>query len=134
MDRVFLDANVLFSAAYDPHSRITRLWRIREIKLLVSSFVSAEAIRNLQTKHAIELKTLQRLLKRCELVKEAPITLIPPDVELPMKDYPVLAAAIAGNADYLLTGDKHFRSLYGRIIGGVTTMRPGDYLAIHENS
>jgi len=128
MDRVFLDANVLFSAAYDPRCRILQLWRLTGVKLVVSRFVSSEALRNLQTKRRAQLKLLRRLLKQCQLVDEAPNRLIPAGVELPEKDRPVLAAAIAGRANYLLTGDTHFRPWFGRVIGGTTIMRPGDYL------
>jgi len=35
---------------------------------------------------------------------------------------------IAGKANDLLTGDTHFRPWFGRIVSGLTIMRPGDYL------
>jgi predicted nucleic acid-binding protein len=132
MHRVFLDANVLFSAAYDPRSRITQLWRAGDLELFVSPFVSAEALRNLQAKRPRQLKTLRQLLNGCRLVDEAPHHTIPAGVDLSEKDRPVLSAAIACKADYLLTGDTHFRTWFGRVIAGTTIMRPGDYLAMHS--
>lgn len=128
MDRVFLDANVLFSAAYIPRCRITRLWRLKGVRLLTSRFVAEEAIRNIEIKRPDRLRALVRLLKHCQMVDEVSARLTPPAVELPAKDKPVLAGAMAGDANYLLTGDKHFRPLFGRVVGRVTIMRPGDYL------
>jgi predicted nucleic acid-binding protein len=44
--RVFLDANVLFSAAYDQRRHISRLWQMRNIELVTSPYAAAEAFRN----------------------------------------------------------------------------------------
>ena len=43
VDRVFLDANVLFSAAYSEGSRLRELWRLAETELLTSAFALEEA-------------------------------------------------------------------------------------------
>lgn len=132
MDRVFLDANVLFSASYDPTCRISRLWRLEEVELLASRFIADEAIRNIERKRPGQLKLLIRLLKRCDLVEEAAARPMPAGIELPEKDRPVLMAAIMGHAGFLLTGDKHFRPLFGRVVERVTIMRPGDYLRMRQ--
>jgi uncharacterized protein len=113
MERVFLDANVLFSASYDPSCRIARLWRLDEVELVASRLIAAEAIRNIEDKHPGGLEILRRLLRRCAFVDESQIDAIVVPVELSAKDRPVLAAAIAGRVDYLLTGDKHFRPYFG---------------------
>jgi uncharacterized protein len=128
MDCVFLDANVLFSAAYEARCRIANLWQLSETQLIVSRYVAQEAIRNMEAKHRAGLKALAQLLNQCAWADEADLKIIPAGVELAEKDRPVLAAAIAGKANYLLTGDKHFRPLYGRVIESVAIMRPGDYL------
>ena len=48
-----------------------------------------------------------------------------PNAGLPPKDAPVLAAAIASKADWLLTGDlKYFGNLYGKTIEGVLVVSP----------
>ena len=50
------------------------------------------------------------------------------------KDRPILAAAIAASADYLVTGDKsHFGHLYGTRVSGVCVFTPADFLALHED-
>ncbi|HEX3358443.1 MAG TPA: hypothetical protein VHS31_15830 [Tepidisphaeraceae bacterium] len=53
--------------------------------------------------------------------------------DLHPKDRPILAAAIACDAGYLLTGDEDFRAFFGRVIEGVLIIRPGDYLRLRES-
>ena len=45
MDRVFLDANILFSAAYRSESGLKQLWHISEAQLLTSQYAVEEARR-----------------------------------------------------------------------------------------
>jgi predicted nucleic acid-binding protein len=69
MLRVFLDANVLFSAAYRERAGLLALWKIRDARLLTSGYAAEEARRNLETP---ERKTrLERLLATVEIVPEA---------------------------------------------------------------
>jgi uncharacterized protein len=132
MERVFLDANVLFSAGYDPSCRIAKLWRLDDTELLASQFVAEEAVRNMETKYPEGLKSLGRLMNQCRWIEDVNLHVIPASVDLPEKDRPILAAAISGAADYLLTGDKHFRPLFGRVVQNVMIMRPGDYLRMRK--
>ena len=127
MDRLFLDANVLFSAAYGSPG-IERLWALQRAgrcRLLVSSYVSAEARRNL---HRPEQQVrLQGKLNEAALVPEAPADLCP--LDLPAKDRPVVAAALAAQATHLVTGDvRHFEAYYGRRVAGMVIVKPADYL------
>jgi uncharacterized protein len=48
LDRLFLDANVLFSAAYGPSAGVVPLWRVKGASLVTSSFAIQEARRNLR--------------------------------------------------------------------------------------
>lgn len=48
MDRIFFDANVLFSAAYKPASRLSNLWLLRDVELITSRLAAEEAKRNLR--------------------------------------------------------------------------------------
>ena len=127
MDRLFLDANVLFSVAYGS-SGIERLWDLRRrgrCRLLVSRFVIEEARRNLS--EPAHLRRLEERLTATLVVPEAPADQSPQ--ELADKDRPVLSAAIAASATHLITGDtRHFGTYYGTTVAGVTIMRPASYL------
>ena len=47
MDRLFLDANVLFSAAYRPSAGLLIFWKLAGVQLLSSRYAVAEALANL---------------------------------------------------------------------------------------
>jgi len=128
VDRVFLDANVLVSAALTPGSRLHDLWTRPNVRLLGSPYVAEEARRNVVDPAARE--RLEALLAALTMLPTEPADVpIADDPGLPAKDRPVLLAAFASAADYLLTGDlTHFGPLMGRNVGGVTTMLPGEYL------
>ena len=127
MRRVFLDANVLFSAAYKVDARLVRLWGQGEVVLLTSGYAAEEARRNLDTPE--RQARLERLLAAVEIVPEAPGAPLPSGVRLPANDEPILRAAIASGATDLLTGDlRDFRSLFGKRYGGVLIQTPGDFL------
>ena len=62
-------------------------------------------------------------------VADPEIIATPAGIELPVKDAPVLAAALAAAADFLLRGDrKHFGALYGQRVLGTLVMLPGEFL------
>ena len=128
-ERVFLDANVLFSAAYLQDSGLRRLWRLKGVELLSSSYAVEEARRNLSEDRPETLGRLDELLKNIKLVGEAPDQDLPDSFRIDAKDKPILLAAIRGGSGHLLTGDKrHFGHLYGKIVKGVSIRRPADYL------
>ena len=125
-DRVFLDANVLFSAAWLEDSGLARLWRLAGVALVTSRYAVGEAERNLDTDaQRARLHTLARE----RLIVDAPEgAALPDDVELVAKDVPILLAAIEAQATHLLTGDRaHFGALYARKIGGAKVMLPAAY-------
>jgi len=61
VDRVFLDANVLLSAAWRSGAALQRLWRLEGVELLSSGHAVEEARRNLET--AAQRGRLTRLLQ-----------------------------------------------------------------------
>ena len=128
MDRLFLDANVLVSAALKPDSRIAGLWLLEGVRLLGSPYVVAEARRNVADPAAAT--RLERLIDALALLPAEPADFeIAGDPALPLKDRPVLLAAIVAGADHLLTGDiSHFGTCLGREFDGVTVTLPGEYL------
>lgn len=133
MDRLFLDANVLFSAAYGSPA-LNQLWereRHNRCRLLASNYVIEEARRNLeQQEHLIRL---EKLVAQLRIVPEADTT-IPCPINLPVKDHPVLVAAIQARATHLITGDlRHFAPYRGQVIVGVRICTPRDYFSSLED-
>jgi len=128
VERVFLDANVLVSAALKPESRIASLWELPDVRLVASPHVVEEARRNVTTPDAAG--RLERLLAALAVLPTEPADFeIADDPGLPAKDRPVLLGAIVARADVLLTGDlTHFVCCMGRTIEGVRIMLPGEYL------
>lgn len=130
MDVVFLDANVLFSAAYRSESGLRRLWHLDPVELVSSAYAVEEARRNLVEK--AQRRRLTDLLAAVRIVPELAETeyeimgLL--EAGLPAKDLPILGAAIGARATHLLTGDAtHFGHLFGTTIAGVTILTPGRY-------
>jgi len=127
MQRVFLDANVLFSAAYRKENGLLRLWRIQSVGLSTSAYAIEEARRNLESLDA--KARLDELVARMHVFPEATSLELPQDVKLPEKDQPILKCAIASGAKRLLTGDlRDFGHLFGKRVMGVLIQTPGDFL------
>ncbi len=127
--RVFLDANILFSAAKSDGAvrALLRLLVERGHECWVDAYVVAEARRNLEAKGAQALDVLDAMLPLLNVARASPASAAGPDqlAWLPEKDRPVLAAAIRLRCDALVTGDRtHFGAGYGRSFGGVTVHSP----------
>lgn len=108
--RAFLDANVLFTAAYSPEglsALLIELGAAGRATLLTSPLAIVEAERNLEAKRPAALSTLRRHLSAVRIVSEPPPAdverLTPPD--LSSQDRPLLAAAIIARATHFVTGD-----------------------------
>jgi len=126
MDRVFLDANVLFSAAYRPNAGLAPLWKLEDCILYSSRYALAEAMANLDEN--AQKERLKNLCRTVELVDATSFEL-PSTVALHEKDIPILGAAIGVAGTHLLTGDvRHFGPFLGKRIAGVLIQLPGDYL------
>lgn len=121
MARVFLDANVLFSAS-NAGSNIARLidWLIETGQAVTSDFAAEEARRNILLKRPAWCDALDALMGRVEVVPSIRFDL---PVDLPEKDRPILCTAIRSGCSYLATGDQRdFGHLYDRIVEGVTVI------------
>ena len=126
MDIVFLDANVLFSAAYRREAKFLILWRMPDVRLISSHYAAREARRNLRKPEQIE--RLETLLQSVDLAPLLAHTPLPEGVHLPAKDAPILLAAIKSDATHLLCADlKHFGPYYGKVIEGVLILSPAGY-------
>lgn len=110
--RVFLDANVLFSAS-NLDSNVARLveWLGERGTAVSSDLAVEEARRNLVLKRPQWLEGFERVRTHLELVPSAQFAL---PVVLDAKDVPLLCAAIAAKCQSFATGDKRD---FGRLAG-----------------
>jgi|WetSurMetagenome_2_1015567.scaffolds.fasta_scaffold158508_2 uncharacterized protein len=132
--KLFLDANIIFTAAYSPEGSSRFLFSIAEtgaVTLCTSRYALDEAKRNLALKAKDKLPTLEKLLPHLAIVPEphpdkvAWAALLP----LPPKDAPIMAAALSCKADILVTGDRRdFGHLLGTTCEGVLVLEPTETL------
>ncbi len=121
--RVFLDANVLFSASH-PDSVLAQLIAvaIRHADVLTSDVACGEARRNLSLKRPAWATSFELLVEQLEIVPTAVFQL---PVTLSQKDIPLLCAAIRSESHYFVTGDiKDFGHLFDMIVHGTTVITP----------
>jgi uncharacterized protein len=128
VDRLFLDANILFSASYRADAGVAALWTIENVMLFTSPYAIEEANRNLVEREQKE--RLERLVQPLHVVQAATAPrAIRRSVELPEKDWPILGGAIAAKATHLITGDlRHFGRYFGEQIHGILVLPPARYI------
>jgi predicted nucleic acid-binding protein len=164
MDRLFLDANVLFSAAYRPNAGLLQLWKLRGAILCSSRYALEEA--RINSIDEAQKRRLSRLARSIQLFdppdRQRPADVSLPDpldlslpgavgvslpeaagvslpkavgVSLPEKDWPIFSAALAARATHLITGDvRHFGPYFGKAIHGILIMTPARYLKTRRRS
>ena len=114
--KLFLDANVLFTAAHNPTGKaalVIELQARASWALATSAYAREEALRNIQRKAPDAQDRLRAILKDIELVEHRPNLEFP--TGLVEKDRPIFQAALGCGASHLLTGDlKHFGPLMNR--------------------
>lgn len=131
---MFLDANILFSAAKADGAvrALLRLLVEGGHEAVADAYVVTEARRNLASKGPEAPDALDGLLSRVTVAAAASPAAdltsarqVADLAWLPEKDRPVLAAAIRLGGDALVTGDRtHFGAGYGRVFGGVAIYSP----------
>jgi len=125
--KIFLDANILFSAAKTDGAIRSLVTAILDAghECWVDGYVLDEARRNVSAKAASALPLLDELVVRLSVSTVAPAVHAAEGLGLPDKDRLVLAAAAALGCDVLVTGDRtHFGKLYGRQAAGVRIHSP----------
>lgn len=134
--RVFLDANVLFSAAYRETGSVREFFSPAGAglcSLVTSAHALEEARRNISARHPDRLSDLERLVQAVEVCAEPdPATVAWAAGEgLPPKDAPILAAAVEARCHLLATGDRtDFGALFGRRLRGTVVMLPADAMDV----
>lgn len=130
--KLFLDANIIFTAAYSPQGASGFLFSIAEtgaITLCTSLYALDEAKRNLALKAADKLSTLGKLFPHLTIVSEPQPEKVAWAAHLPLpeKAAPIMAAAVSCKADILVTGDRRdFGSLLGTTSEGVLVLEPAE--------
>jgi predicted nucleic acid-binding protein len=133
--RLFLDANILFSAAYQDGSPAHLLFELASAgrcRLVTSAFAWDEAQRNIALKYPQRSRVLDALKRQLDYapVPDASAIVDAANEGLPDKDAPILAAASVAKVDILVTGDRsHFGHLYGKAIGGLRVLTLTETLA-----
>ncbi len=131
--RVVLDTNVYISEAYLGQKKKTgNLWLLaieRRYALVVSPFIIHEFMEKLREKFGAsedERESIKKkLAKVAEIVRpeaETVSSAIPDDPD----DNHILACALAGKADLIVSGDRHLLTL--KEYEGIPIVRPMDFL------
>ena len=127
--KIFLDANILFTAAHNPAGKSHFLIKSTPSLCCTCTLALEEARKNLELKAPECLKELERISHE--------ITVVPTRMagdeggELPKKDKAILRTAESCKATHLLTGDlKHFGPLMGMPdkAHGIKVMTVGEFL------
>ncbi len=127
--RIFLDANIVFSAARSAGAirALVDAFLVAGHVGVTSDYALIEAQRNIEAKCGeSELAELEALVARLSIVGSG---VVPRSAKvasaLAEKDRPILAAAISGRCAVLLTGDRrHFGPHFGKTLGGVAIHSP----------
>ena len=137
MIRVVLDTNLLVSALGNPRgapAKILESWRLGDIAV-----VSSEAILD-EVRRVMEYPKVRKFLHLKAEEIEGFIDelrefclIVPGDLEVSVieedhSDDKFLACALEGEAEFIISGDKHLKSL--REYRGVQVLSPNSFLAI----
>lgn len=112
MIRAFIDASVLFAAAYSSTGSARDLINLgleQKVVLVLSSHVTGEVQRNLSRKHPERLSTFDQLLETAnfeEVVKPTREEVLEAARYTALKDAPIVAAAIKAKCSHLVTYDR----------------------------
>jgi predicted nucleic acid-binding protein len=134
--RVFLDANVLFSAAYRETGSVRAFFALAATgacHLVSSGHAIEEARRNIAARYPRRLTDLEGLVGTLEITPEPRTSTLEwaASMGLPPKDAPILAAAVDSRCHVLATGDgTGFGRLLGRRLKGTVVMLPAEAIGL----
>jgi len=118
MKTVFVDSSVLFSAVNSPTGGSSKLFVLKDVKLIASKLVLAETERNVRQKlHEYHLDRFFMLVDKLEILRQLPDKKLIKKAKkvIIQKDSVILAESKKSAADFLVTLDKkHF--LTNRVI------------------
>ncbi|POZ49793.1 putative toxin-antitoxin system toxin component, PIN family [Methylovulum psychrotolerans] len=127
---VVLDTNVLVSAFNKPEGKLAPLWllaRERTYQLLISPAIITETARILRNRFHWPEPLLQ---ERIRVLAGVSILVVPRTVPDAVPDDPddnhIIACAVEGRADLIVSGDRHLLNLVE--YEGIPVIRPTDFL------
>ena len=133
MTSVVLDTNVLasgFTNAAGPAGQLLVAWLHGQFDLLVSEHILAELSRTFHKPYFSRRLGKQRVANNLALLRSTarlvPITIAVHGVASHPEDDMVVATALSGQADYLITGDHHLQAVGS--YQGVTILSPRSFL------
>jgi predicted nucleic acid-binding protein len=129
--RVFLDANILFSAAHSPIGASAYIFEIAKdfkLSLITCHYAVEEAHRNLKQKSAASVARFRNQLSLVDVIVTTMNKNYP--TQLPEKDAPIYCSALIADAQYLVTLDKKdFGFLFFKMKQPFVTCLPSTFLA-----
>ena len=133
--KVFLDSNVIFSAAYSGKEKsrsylFFELQTLNIIKIYISNLVKFESIHNIKIKKPEKLDFLNELLSKADIIEDV-------DVyyefakNLPENDRIILSSAVYHDIDFFITGNtKDFLTFYNKKLKNTLILTPKDFLEL----
>jgi len=125
MKTVFVDSSVLFSAVNSPTGGSSKLFVLKDVKLIASKLVLAETERNVRQKlHEYHLDRFFMLVDKLEILRQLPDKKLIKKAKkvIIQKDSVILAESKQSACDFLVTLDKkHF--LTDRVIMFLTPQK-----------
>jgi predicted nucleic acid-binding protein len=131
--RVFLDSSVIIAGLASASGGSHKVLALSELGLIdpfISAEVQNEVLRNIKNKLPKAIDNFERLLR------SLPFTVVEVHEEdikraeliINAHDAPIMAAAIFGKVDWLLSLDKHFQAVKEREKLDFTIATPGEFL------
>ena len=107
--KVFLDSNVVFSAAYSGKDKsrsylFFELQNLNIIKIYISNLVKFESVHNMKIKKPEKLDFLNELLSKADIIEDMYVY-YEFTKTLPENDRIILSSAIYHNIDFFITGN-----------------------------
>lgn len=127
--RIVLDTNVFISRIFftGPPYQILKAWRDGRVQLLVSPSI-LEEYQRIGAELALQFRDVDLKAFLDLLTVQAEIVLaptLPPVIRDDPSDDKFLEAAVAGNASYIISGDKHLLTLSE--FQGIQILKPRDF-------
>jgi uncharacterized protein len=141
--RAVFDANVLVSGTLgylrpseSAPGELLRRWQVKEFDLLTSAFLLEEVKRTLDSPYFVEHLTRDEREQALEALERRGLLVSISRAVIGIATHPeddcVLATALNGKADVLVTGDRQLQSL--RQFRGIPIMSPREFLTLLDKT